>query len=711
MIVDILCFIVRIWLFIYDFFTFPLYYIYQQPFRKLAKVKENSLFTLNQTDDFISISKKVKQEKDQHKELIKDKNVDTVYKLWQNSVNNFKGKNCLGTRQVLGEEDEKQSSGKIFKKLSLGEYKWISYQQADKIVSAFGSGLVKLGMEPKQTISIYAETRKEWLLSAIGAFSQNMIVSTLYTNLGDEAVTHGINETEATMVVTSHSLLPKLKKILLSGQCPKVKQVIYMEDELFKSNTDGFPEHVQISSFQAVVRMGEESPSAKCPPEADDTAIIMYTSGSTGVPKGVLLSHFNMVTTCTAIMYLGTFSPKDTFLAYLPLAHVLELLSELTMLLVGVQVGYSTPNTMTDASSAIKKGQKGDVTLLQPTLIASVPLILVRIQKNIQEAVRKQGPAFQKIFKMCYDYKLSWNKSGFTTPILSATIFKKIRNVLGGKLTFMLSGSAPLSAETQEYLRTCLDISLVQGYSLTEASSCGTVQAENTTSVGDVGGPMFGMKIRLVNWDEGGYKITDKPNPRGELMMGGPSISKGYFKNDQKTEEEFFNDDGVRYFKTGDIVEFLPNGYFKIIDRKKDLVKLQAGEYVSLGKVESQLKTHQLVDNICVYADSQKTHTVALLVPIRDQLEKFAAKEINSDFQSMSFEQLCEDDNLEKAIVKTLFDHGRKHGLEKFEIPTKIKLVSNPWMPESGLVTAALKLKRKEIQKYYQNDIDKMYKS
>ena len=153
----------------------------------------------------------------------------------------------------------------------------------------------------------------------------------------------------------------------------------------------------------------------------------------------------------------------------------------------------------------------------------------------------------------------------------------------------------------------------------------------------------------------------------------------------------------------------MENGYIKIIDRKKDLVKLQAGEYVSLGKVESQLKTHPLVDNVCVYANSNKTHTVALVVPIKEQLEKFAAKLDPNNNKEKDLSDLCEDKAVKEAVAKALGEHGRQHKLEKFEIPTKVTLISTPWTPEMGLVTAAFKLKRKELQIKYQEDIDKMY--
>ena len=124
---------------------------------------------------------------------------------------------------------------------------------------------------------------------------------------------------------------------------------------------------------------------------------------------------------------------------------------------------------------------------------------------------------------------------------------------------------------------------------------------------------LAGLKVKLVDWAEGNYKISDRPNPRGEIILGGDTISKGYFKLQEKTQEDFFEEDGTRWFRTGDVGEFDKNGKLKIVDRKKDLVKLQLGEYVSLGKVEAQLKTHHLVENICVYGDPYKKYTVALV--------------------------------------------------------------------------------------------------
>ena len=249
----------------------------------------------------------------------------------------------------------------------------------------------------------------------------------------------------------------------------------------------------------------------------------------------------------------------------------------------------------------------------------------------------------------------------------------------------------------------------------------------NDLSCGTVGPPMTGVETRLVDWEEGNYRVTDRPNPRGEIVLGGETIAKGYFSMNELTAENFFEENGKRWFRTGDIGEMDKNGiYFnhffrqilqfffsvksgklKIVDRKKDLVKLQLGEYVSLGKVEALLKTHPLIEHICVYGDSFKSFIVALVVPSKAHLESLAHKKLG---KTTGFEQMLEDSDVEAAVLKELTEHAKQgKQLEKFEIPQALTLVSEQWTPESGLITASFKMKRKVIQKFYQRQIDQMY--
>merc|ERR1719167_1338638 len=302
MVMEVMLTMAQIMVFLYDVFTYPVYRILSKALGEV-KIKSStpSPFMVKESSEEVRWRRDVSTDNTVYKEVIIDNKVDTVTKALNYAVTKYGDKECFGTREVLGEMDEVQTSGKIFKKLSLGDYKWITYNEAHTISNMFGRGLRELGIGPESTIVIYAETRAEWIMSAFGAFSQSITVSTLYTNLGDEAIIHGLNETGVSLVVTSHELLPKFKSML--AQCPKIKTIVVMEDQIFPMDASGFKEGVQIIPFKSVVKLGETSQISSVPPSSESPAIIMYTSGSTGVPKGVILTHGNLISTSTCIMF------------------------------------------------------------------------------------------------------------------------------------------------------------------------------------------------------------------------------------------------------------------------------------------------------------------------------------------------------------------------------------------------------------------------
>lgn len=632
---------------------------------------------------------------------------DTLDKLFDYAVERFGRGHCLGTRAVLSEENETQPNGKVFKKLILGDYKWITYEEMEVEVNHFGSGLAALGQQPRNTIAIFCETRAEWMITAQSCFRRNFPLVTFYATLGEDAVAFGLNECGVTHLVTSAELLEtKLKSVL--PQIPNLKHIIYVDNKSI-SSTAGYPETIQIHSMQSVKELGAKPENLNreiVRPIPSDLAVIMYTSGSTGRPKGVVIVHSNLIAgmtgQCERIPGLG---PKDTYIAYLPLAHVLEMTAEISCVSYGCRIGYSSPQTLSDQSTKIKKGSKGDCTVLKPTLMAAVPEIMDRINKNVMSKVQEMNCVQRTLFNLAYNYKLEQIKKGYDAPLCNI-LFKKVRTLLGGNVRMMLSGGAPLSSATQRFMNICFCCPVGQGYGLTETCGAGTITEVADYSTGRVGAPLICCELKLRDWAEGGYTKLDKPHPRGEILIGGPNVTMGYYKTDFSKNNDFFVDEnGQQWFCTGDVGEMHPDGCLQIVDRKKDLVKLQAGEYVSLGKVESALKNCSLIDNICAYANSDQNYVISFVVPNQKKLTAMA----NQKGIVGTWEEICNHPIMEMEVLKVIKNVANTIKLQRFEIPVKVHLSPEPWTPETGLVTDAFKLKRKELKNHYLHDIERMY--
>ncbi|NXE24582.1 ACSL4 ligase, partial [Ardeotis kori] len=630
---------------------------------------------------------------------------DTLDKLFDHALAKFGKKDCLGTREILSEENEMQPNGKVFKKVKLTILYLTLICTVSRALSKFLLNTDRLGA----SLGSHVQCMTTLLVKKCFLYSccPNFRVVTLYATLGEEAVTYGLNECGASYLITSVELLEtKLKTALPQVSC--LKHIIYVDKKTI--NKSEYPENVEIHSMQTVEELGakpENSSVLPSRPVPTDLALVMYTSGSTGRPKGVMMMHKNLIAgmtgQCERIPGLG---PKDTYIGYLPLAHVLELTAEISCITYGCRIGYSSPLTLSDQSSKIKKGSKGDCTVLKPTLMAAVPEIMDRIYKNVMSKVQEMNYIQRTLFKIGYDYKLEQIKRGYDAPLCNVLLFKKVKALLGGNVRMMLSGGAPLSPQTQRFMNICFCCPVGQGYGLTETCGAGTITEVADYSTGRVGAPLICCEIKLRDWQEGGYTNKDKPNPRGEIIIGGPNVSMGYFKNEEKTTEEFSVDEnGQRWFCTGDIGEFHPDGCLQIIDRKKDLVKLQAGEYVSLGKVEAALKNCPLIDNICAYAKSDQSYVISFVVPNQKKLTALAEQKGISG----TWVDICNNPTMEAEILQEIKEVANKMKLERFEIPIKVRLSPEPWTPETGLVTDAFKLKRKELKNHYLNDIERMY--
>nr|XP_032836426.1 long-chain-fatty-acid--CoA ligase 4-like isoform X2 [Petromyzon marinus] len=641
----------------------------------------------------------------------------TLARYFGRAAERFATRRCLGTRQLLSTEEELQPNGRLFKKVVQGDYRWWTYREVEEQAGTLASGLTALGQEPHQPIAIFCETRAEWMVSALACFKHNFPVVTLYSTLGADAVAHGLRESAVTHLITSSELLhSKLKSIL--DHVPTLRHIIHVDP--LDAEGVAFPQCIAVHSMAEVQQLGAEPQNmsvAVQEAQAGDLAVVMYTSGSTGLPKGVMMTHANLISAmagqCQRIPGLG---PSDLYIGYLPLAHVLELGAELSCLAHGCAIGYSSPLTITDQSSKIKRGGKGDVSVLKPTLMAAVPEIMDRIKKSVMGRVAEMSAPQRAVFHAAYGYKIRHLAQGADTPLCNWLVFSKVAGILGGCIRMMLCGGAPLCPDTQRFMNVCFSCPVLQGYGLTETCGAGTITDASDYSTGHVGAPLVCCEIRLRDWEEGGYTTRDSPSPRGEILVGGGNVALGYYRGaglppGGGESGDFVTDDSSpggppqRWFCTGDVGQFGPDGSLAIVDRKKDLVKLQAGEYVALGKVESALKSCALIDNICAYATSSQSYVISFVVPNKERLTSLAKQRGIVG----TFEDLCNHGDIEREVLLAIAEAARKARLEKFEVPVKVRLSPEPWTPETGLVTDAFKLKRTELRTRYLPDIERMY--
>jgi len=657
-----------------------------------------------------------------------------LYESLANSAKMNLTRKTAGARPILRTEQEKG-----FEKWVLGPYEWMTYGQYFNEVEAFGAGMAKKlpSLGSGDTVVIYADTQRAWMQAAYGCWRQGLVVGTIYATLGEEGALFGINQSKCKAVVADSKLLKILSKIC--SQFATLKDVITIGEPDVKAREALEAAGITMHLMDDLIKLGKENPSAATPAtssargEASNaTAVLMYTSGTTGNPKGVLLSHKAILSTVGATVSNGSpcnvkgkkmIAPGKVYLAYLPLAHIMELAVEITMFAMGVTVGYGTTGSVTASSPKMLQTnppQKGDAMALSPTMFVAAPAVLDKVFVGVNAKFDAlEGWKKNAAMKGLENGKAQFAKGkAGTSGLLPSLVFKKVRALLGGKVEIMITGSAPLGKDVQIFMQSVFGCPVRQGYGLTEtcAASCITNGDDNGTSV--VGPPQESACIRLRDWEEGGYKASDEQDAeigmrRGEVLIGGPTVTSGYLNDAEnpdpeitkKNEEEFVTIDGIRYFCTGDIGQYTKEGNLMIIDRKKDLVKLQMGEYVALSKVENVLKGSKYTQLPMAYASSTMSYAIALVCPNIPKLNELAA----SLGVTGSLSELCADPKVIKAVEEDMVAVCKAGKLVKFEIPTKIILIDDLWTPDNDMLTAVNKLKRKQIADKHRTQIDAMY--
>lgn len=648
----------------------------------------------------------------------------TIHEIICTTVERHAERNAVGLRKLVRTHQVKDGA-KTFEKLQYeNSFTWLTYEEYGERLSNFASGVMGLAnLPPKQRLVIYAETNRDWMLSALAAFRMSLEVVTIYATLGEEGALFGLNQTRAPVVVADGKLLKVLAKI--AGQCPSLQHVITMGAIDRKLRDQLVAAGKTVTPFDDVVRRGAQTPVEPRPPAPDDVAVVMYTSGTTGTPKGVLLTHANIVSACAGFQVAGAsygVSSSTIFLAYLPLAHIMEMIAEISMLMFGASMGYGSPHTLTDTGVKLKRPEsEGDAMVLRPTFMVFAPAVFDKVYKGVLAKVAAKGAMVKRVFDYAIECGMRNYDKGYAgvNPVLNSIAFGAVQQALGGNIQLAVTGSAPLAPEIQKFMQVVLKAPVRQGYGLTENCACATIGTIADNMVKSVGAPQACTVIRLADWPEGQYMNSDKDRAdvgmaRGEVLVGGPTVCIGYYVDPENPDEEivkknvdeFVTIEGVRYFRTGDIGQITSVGTLQIIDRKKDLWKGPQGEYVALSKVEAALKLSAYIDFPMVYGKTGGEYPIALCCVVERALSKWASE----NGHPASGQEMYKHEKAIGEVMRSMREKCKEVGLAEFEIPQKICLLAaESWTPENDMLTAAMKLKRPIVARAHAADIDALY--
>lgn len=570
-----------------------------------------------------------------------------------------------------------------------GRYRDISWSEFESKVKDLAFGLLVLGLKPGERVGLLSENRPEWPYSDLAVLSIGCVDVPLYPTDVPPQMEHILYDSGSVMVIVSTA--EQLDKIFaIRSRLPSLRKIIVLDPPAQTDDADVVTfESVLKAGFDKAAEVRVEFESRLNAVDKNSLASIIYTSGTTGPAKGVCLTQDNFLSNCRLSLDLLPLGEDDVCLSFLPLSHVFErMASYYFTMFIGGAIAYAENN----------ESLARNLVEIRPTYACAPPRFYEKMYANIMDSVSRSPEHTKKIFersvavaKKYAEAKMNKLDSG---PILwckyqfaKALVFSKIRDGVGGRIKFFISGGAPLSKELGEFFYS-VGIFIFEGYGLTETSPVVTVNTFKALKFGSVGRPIHDTEVKIA--------------ADGEILVSGPGVMKGYYRREAATKEAF---DTEGWFHTGDIGYLDEEGFLHITDRKKDIIITAGGKNIAPQNIENLIKSDSYFQEVILHGD-RRPYLTALVVPNFDALRGLALRQ---GIPYIKVEELVKHPRVQEFIADRIEE--KQKDLPSYEKIKRFTLLENKLTIEGGEITPTLKVKRKVVAEKYKDIFDSMYQS
>ncbi|KAL4505874.1 hypothetical protein ABPG72_013635 [Tetrahymena utriculariae] len=622
-----------------------------------------------------------------------EKDIFTMQDAWIRVV-----KNC-GDQQFLFTRNKKTNI-----------YEGKTYNEVNQLARALGSAIIheKLCYESNddsrfpglKMLGIFAKNCEEWTIFDVSNMLYGHVAIPLYDTLGPQNITYCLKHSGIITCIASGASVSQFVK---TSDIGSLRNIIAFDDVKPEDKHALEARGVKFYSWDAIISTGKLNPKDIVQVKETDCLTFSYTSGTTGDPKAAMMSHQNFNSILAALKFHPNvkFYPDDVHLSYLPMPHVFERVFVYAVLSQGAKIYFY--------SGDVQK-LKDDLAVVKPTFFISVPRLYNRFYDLINQQFEKQTGIQKFLLNMALSTKFEGIKTGKCTHALyDKLIFAKTKQLFGGRCRFLATSSAPISKDVIDFMKVISCVPMIEGYGQTESTGATFTTFFEDPESGHCGGPTAAAEYKLVDVPDMNYFSTDKnekgePQPRGEICFRGSGNFMGYFKDIAKTNEAIDKDG---WLHTGDVGMILPHTQaLKIIDRKKNIFKLQQGEYVAPEKVENSYLKVRGIQEIFVYGDSLQSYCVAIAV-----LEKSFIEDLGKQKNiTGTYEELCQNPEIVSAVLASLEKQGRADKLAGFELAKKLYIHPES-MANLNCMTTTMKIQRHNAKNVFKQQIDKMYSS